>query len=328
MIVFLTLTYIGLLFLLVKLNVIKLNTFWKLSPVFWTLLLFVALFIPMQWGAPSGQVRIYQAVVSIVPNVSGEVTEVRAQPLRPMKRGDVLFEIDKRPFRYALAQAEASKARAEADRQLASIELERNRALAYGSAGAQRQIDEWTARLAAAEAYTAIATAQIGSARFNLDSTTVRAPQDGFVVGVALRPGHRVANIGSAAITFVESDVTRVLMGVNQNATRHIQPGQSAEVTFKLYPGKIFEATVESLVPINPQGQMQVSGNVPLMPTGRDVPLPFGAVLKFNEKIELAKLPGGALGTGAIYTEAAKMTQIIRRVMIRMDMWMNYIVPF
>jgi multidrug efflux pump subunit AcrA (membrane-fusion protein) len=329
MIVFLTLAYCGILFLLVKLNVVKLNIFWKISPLLWMVLLFFVLFIPMQWGAPGGPVLKYQAVVSIVPNVSGEVTEVMAQPLTPMKRGDVLFEIDKRPFEYALAQARASKARAESDRELAAIEYERNRSLVRSSAAAQRDLDIWTARLAAAEAGIALATAQFDAAAFDLDNTTVRAPQDGFVVGLSLRPGRRVVSFPvSEAMTFVETDLKRLAMGVHQNAARHIRPGQSAEVTFNLYPGKIFQATVESLVPITPQGQLVVSGNVPMMPTGQDPTLPFGAILMLDEEVELPMIPGGSVGTGAIYTEAAQMTQIIRRVMIRMDMWMNYILPF
>jgi multidrug resistance efflux pump len=166
MIVFLTLLYVGLLLLLVKLKVIKLTPFLRLSPVLWMLFLFVVLFIPMQWGAPGGQVRIYHAVVPIVPNVGGMVTEVPAKTLTLMNRGDVLFQIDERPFRYALAQAEAARAKAEADRRLASVEFDRSRALVNRSAGAQRDLDSWTARLQAAEASIALSSAQIDSARF------------------------------------------------------------------------------------------------------------------------------------------------------------------
>lgn len=43
--------------------------------------------------------------------------------------------------------------------------------------------------------------------------------------------------------------------------------------------------------------------------------------------IILGMLPGGAFGTGAIYTDSVKITHIIRKVMIRMTAWLNYIVP-
>ena len=54
MIVFLTLCYCGLIFLLVKLGVIRLTLWWKISPVVWILGLLVVLFLPMQFAAPSG----------------------------------------------------------------------------------------------------------------------------------------------------------------------------------------------------------------------------------------------------------------------------------
>ena len=54
MIVFLTLIYVGALFLAVKVGIIRMNTFWKISPVLWMVVLFFVLFVPMQWGAPAG----------------------------------------------------------------------------------------------------------------------------------------------------------------------------------------------------------------------------------------------------------------------------------
>ena len=89
MIVFLTLCYIAVLAALVKLGAIRLNTFWKLSPILWMLALLILLFIPMQWGAPSGTVLDYQTVVEIIPNVSGEVVEVPVKPREQLEKGDV-----------------------------------------------------------------------------------------------------------------------------------------------------------------------------------------------------------------------------------------------
>ena len=76
MIAFLTLLYIGLLFLLVRFKVVPWNTFWKISPAIWVAALLVILFIPMNWGAPSGSVIILRQSVAIVPNVAGEVIDV------------------------------------------------------------------------------------------------------------------------------------------------------------------------------------------------------------------------------------------------------------
>ena len=73
MIVFLTLCYVAVLALLVKLKIVRLTLWWKLSPLAWVVLLLIVLIIPMQWGAPAGSVIVYQRVVEIVPDVSGTV---------------------------------------------------------------------------------------------------------------------------------------------------------------------------------------------------------------------------------------------------------------
>ena len=58
MIAFLTLCYVALLAILVWLKVLP-NTLWTwLSTIVWMVLLFVLLFIPMQWGAPAGPARV------------------------------------------------------------------------------------------------------------------------------------------------------------------------------------------------------------------------------------------------------------------------------
>ena len=85
MIVFLTLIYVAVLFLAVKLKIIRLNAFWKISPAIWMVLLFLVLFVPMQWGAPAGDVQVFCHVVEIIPNVSGEVAAVPVHSLAPVE---------------------------------------------------------------------------------------------------------------------------------------------------------------------------------------------------------------------------------------------------
>jgi hypothetical protein len=57
MIVVLLNVYLVLLFLMVKLKVVRFNLFWKISPVIVFLLLLIGLFIPMGWGAGAARVR-------------------------------------------------------------------------------------------------------------------------------------------------------------------------------------------------------------------------------------------------------------------------------
>ena len=324
MIVFLTLCYVGIVFALLKFNIIQLTLWWKISPLVWMVVLFVVLFMPMQWGAPGGATNTYQYVVEIVPNVTGQVTEVPIKPLTPIKKGDVLFKIEPRPFQAKVNQLEASL-------KLSSINLQRAKQLFARKVGAKVDVDKFAAE-------TAKLTAELDAAKYDLESTVVRAPDDGYVTGLSLRPGHRVAKLPMRSfMSFVISNHTKVIIGISQHTMRHVRIGQAAEVTFKLFPGKVFNATVADIAPITEAGHLTPNGDIPLAPTMNESPLAFSVILSFaddfvvnNRSTPLAihhELPGGALGTGAIYTDSVKGTHIIRKVMLRMTAWMNYIIP-
>lgn len=108
MIVFLTLVCVAALGLLVWMGKIP-NTAKTWFPVpIWMVLLLVVLFFPMQLGGPSGPARLMTYSVSVIPNVAGTVTEVVAQPNQPLKKGDVLFKLDPRPYLYLLEAKKSS----------------------------------------------------------------------------------------------------------------------------------------------------------------------------------------------------------------------------
>ena len=131
-------------------------------------------------------------------------------------------------------------------------------------------------------------------------------------------------------MSFVVSEDPTMGVGIPQYALRHIETGQKMEVTFKIYPGKIFPATVDELTLVSSQGQLQPSGQVMSAPGESQSTVPFGVRFRLDDGAELdsSKFPGGAVGTAAIYTEKVRATHVIRRVMIRMDAWLNYIRPF
>ena len=157
------------------------------------LLLFIVLFIPMQWGVPSGPVNIYRNVVEIVPNVSGEVIEVPVDGLQLLNKGDVLFRIDPAPFQAevnrleaALAEAEqnvgqlnetfksrsSALVKAEAERDLARSAFDRAVEIQKKNASAISEIDVDRARqtLAAAAAAVEMAESEKERARLAYES--------------------------------------------------------------------------------------------------------------------------------------------------------------
>jgi multidrug resistance efflux pump len=128
-------------------------------------------------------------------------------------------------------------------------------------------------------------------------------------------------------MAFNASEGHRIGVSVPQYVLRHVKPGQPAEIVLKLFPGKAFAATVDTIAPVNSEGQVQASGMVPSFDDNSANSQDYAVVLKLDERIEPSSLPGGAVGTATIYTDSVSMTHVIRRVMMRMQAWMNYILP-
>jgi len=162
-----------------------------------------------------------------------------------------------------------------------------------------------------------------------LTQTEVNAPTNGYVVGLTLRPGQRVAAFPMRSwMAFVDTEKTAIAVGVNQNVARHIKPGDSAEVVLKLHPGRTYAATVEKIAYINPNGQLQPNGVVAEAPSQNEAALPYAVVLTLNdERLDVHDLPGGATGSAAIYTDSMVATHFIRKVMMRMESYVNYVKP-
>ena len=106
---------------------------------------------------------------------------------------------------------------------------------------------------------------------------------------------------------------------------RYVEPGQPAEIAFKMYLGKVYNATVESIAPGSAQGQVAPSGL--LLSAVPEVHGPLFVRLKLDDEAFANSLPAGVTGDVAIYSPKGKPAQIIRKVIIRMTAIKNYIVP-
>lgn len=306
-------TYLALLFTLVWLGVIRFNTFWKMSPLIVLLLLTIGLFIPMGWGAPQGTALAYRNSVAIVPDVAGEVTDVPVTPNAPLKAGDILFKIDPTPYDAQLKAIEAQlKLSSTRLSQMATL-YERDAGRAFDVEQRQSEVDQLKA--------------QLESAQWNLDKTTVRAPADGYVTNVALRKGARVANLPlSPVMAFIDTSDTRVVVNIDQIDARYIQPGQEVEVTFKFVPGHVYTGEVESILQAIASGQTQTSGTA-VAPRSIEAE-PFVVKVKLDDDAFAKALPAGATGTAAIFTDHVKVSHVIRRVLLRQVAILNYVNPF
>jgi membrane fusion protein (multidrug efflux system) len=115
----------------------------------------------------------------IQPQVTGYLLRQNYQEGTTVHKGDVLFDIDPRPFEAALAQAQGQLAEAEARLGKTKLDVARDTPLAKQSAIPQAQLDNDIQANAAAEALVAAANAQVEQARLSLGFTTVRSLIDG-----------------------------------------------------------------------------------------------------------------------------------------------------
>jgi multidrug efflux system membrane fusion protein len=141
--------------------------------------------------------------VEIRPRVSGFITAVNFKPGAEVKKGEVLFVIDPRPYQAEADRAEAAARSARAKAELARLELRRAERLLGDKAIAQREYDERAASQKELDASALAAEAQAGAARLNLSYTRVTAPINGRVSKAEITLGNLVD--ASAVLTSVVS---------------------------------------------------------------------------------------------------------------------------
>jgi membrane fusion protein (multidrug efflux system) len=120
----------------------------------------------------------------IQPQVGGYLVKQTYTEGRPVKKGDVLFEIDPRPFRAALSRSRAVVAQSRAELAKARLDVKRNRPLAAARAIARSQLDDDVQARAAARAQVRSARAGLAQAKLDVEFTRVRSMVDG-IAGVA-----------------------------------------------------------------------------------------------------------------------------------------------
>lgn len=222
-------------------------------------------------------------------------------------------------FEYEQAQADLDNLTAQLDAARAAESQVREKLAARTDAGEQDEIANINAQIARLEA-------QLGDARWRLEQTVYRAPANGSVISLALRPGAMAVPFPmTPAMTFVE-DEQWIMAIFSQNEVRKIKPGQEAEIALKMYPGRIIKCKVDSIMWATAQGQLPIggvntsSGVAPIPPNSLAVRL-----LK-DEREKGLFLASGAAGAGAVYTDSGKAIHILRKVILRIGTKIDWLI--
>jgi multidrug resistance efflux pump len=344
------------------------------------LVLVAGLVLLMSYNHPfTNEGRIYFLSAPVIPSVRGPVVEVPVTPNVPLKKGDVLFRIDPRPYEYAVEEKRAALVEAEQSvRQLKSawdaaksvveegrasrdrakqsfdradtanqsarsggrplpiteLEVENRRGVYLNAEAAmttaQARADQarlaYESQIEGINPTVARVRAELKMAEYELGETTVRAPTDGYVTQVYLRAGMMaVPFVARPVMVFVQHDRELVAAFI-QNSLQRVRVGDEAEIAFRAIPGRVFKGKVKAILDAMAQGQLQPSGEL-LDPQARERQTPGRAlaVIEILDDISPYQLPGGVTAEVAVYTDHWHHVGVMRRVLLRMSSWMNYV---
>jgi len=168
--------------------------------------------------------------------------------------------------------------------------------------------------------------AKLAQAQYYLDQTTIYAPEDGFITNLQARPGLVVGLYRVGAIASFVVDEDPYLLGpFDQMHLKFVKDNQPVEVALDLYPGKIFTGRVEKIWWATGQGQMKPDDDIPKfvrrLPKGK-----FAVRIRIDNPDGL-RLPAGAQGAAAIYTDVGSGFSPLRRIVVRTYTWSNWLYP-
>jgi RND family efflux transporter MFP subunit len=171
--------------------------------------------------------RVRADVVQVAPDVAGLVTQVAVGNDATVKRGQVLFLVDRDRYALALRQADAAVAAQRSTLAQARRELGRNQEL--GDLVAGEALEQTQAKAEQAQAMLAQALAARDVAALNLQRTVVRAPVDGYLSDLTLRTGDYVSP-GKPVLALIDARSFRVEGYFEETKLPGLSIGQPVQV--------------------------------------------------------------------------------------------------
>jgi multidrug resistance efflux pump len=173
--------------------------------------------------------RVRANVVTVAPDVSGYVDDIRVRNNQFVHKGDVLVIIDQDRYRLALATAEAVVASTHAQYLMLLDQYQRRSKLTPGFSITVENLDNARRQSETAAANYQQAIASRDTAALNLKRTEVRASVNGFITNLNLAKG-TYASQGQAVMALIDSDSYRVEAYFEETKIPHIRPGATAEI--------------------------------------------------------------------------------------------------
>lgn len=269
--------------------------------------------------AMAGQRGLSQQLRSAHGNVEAAASKLKLARTRLEQLNELATTGAGSQFDYEQAQTDVANLEAQLDAAKANESQVQEKISAKTDQGEQDDVANVKAQIVRAQA-------QLADAQWRLDQTVFRAPANGTVISLALRPGAMAVPLPIIpAMTFVE-DEQWIMAIFSQNEVRAIKPGQEAEIAMKMYPGRIIKCKVDSIMWATAQGQLPIGGT---NTSGGAAPIPPSSLaVRLLADREDAKLflASGAIGSGAIYTDRGEPVHILRKVILRIHSKLDWLI--
>jgi len=167
------------------------------------------------------------------------------------------------------------------------------------------------------------AIANLEKAKYNLTHSAILAPSNGYVSYLQIHAGSFV-RLKTPIMSFVSTDEYWLMTQFTQFGIHHVEPGDTAEVALRMYPGRIFNAVVDEVYWSSGNAQGHISGQLPQESEIR----PGNTFMVRLRMIEKDGYPirFGASGIVAIYTStAADFLVFLRQLEIQSESFLNFV---
>src|SRR5262245_7037150 len=262
------------------------------------------------------------------------LAKVNYERAKELKGKGAMSEVDYSAVetRYLTQQEELVKAAA--SEQIASEELKRGSASLEGTRqelarleAQEREIrQEFSIQIDGQNPEVRETMALLEKARWDLDQTVVRAPTDGYVPQQLLRPGMMAVPFPVKPLMMYVVDERPTLVATYpQKVISDIKPGMEGEAVFKHYPGRSFKVKVRRVLSAIREGELDATGQIATA-TPVNAPGYIPVVFDYDEDVAGLNLPIGSQASIAIYTDRVHALSILRKIILRIKSWENYVV--
>jgi RND family efflux transporter MFP subunit len=187
--------------------------------------------------------RVRADVINVAADVSGVVIDVPVKDNQPVKKGDLLMQIDPEHYQLAVKQAEAMVASRKATWEMRKVNANRRKDMDALVISAESREDASNVATSAQADYQ-LAVAQLEAAQLNLQRTKVLAAVDGYVTNLNVHRGD-YARIGEAKMAVVDRNSFWVYGFFEETKLPHVRIGDPADM--QLMSGEVMKGHVESI---------------------------------------------------------------------------------